>query len=1103
MLASDSYDYVYEQFFEILAAIKNDACREVIISNFRDLDEFKQDDAVNRLLNMYEDDYKMLTPFIETFTEMSINENTKAKVSSLVQHLLDDRCSPELYPGIVKYLLCYMESPTDIIKNLRTHLKCSTEVNAKWNDLKAKVCRLLEKSVRREKSKIAEAWIKVLANLEDPKELVPIDFVMMLLITSVKEEKFPAIKKIVLQKVPEGFFSADYLTNVFKMFPVNIAQNSETLLELLNALQKNNIYEVNEFSSTCYKELFRIELSDKKEIIGSLVQFLCEKSPGLPFASKSDFKMMTLNILGEIIKNQSSAEALLVNYKILLRVLDNSKVKLTFNEHRLVMELLCTLAYAKNYKENHNQLEAQKLEEERAALQEHLEMMTNKLMCNPDLKIKELGIIGAVKIISSLVVNFKMRKETVLSQYEKIEDIPDGQIRDAAKRVDFIIQSVRGNPQGFALICDEMTLEFQDKREDLKINKIFLVWLSELLLKKLDEIVMPVSTELPDVPDIKLTHQLSLGQFLPSTFTFGLGLLIFVKKTDNVIYLPALFKIMRLLMTHRHQGLEAIHSFSVMSFILTDTFASPEDELSESNLVLTKQKLDLYFHCINWLRELISAFCHWTENDQEVLSEVVTKRIKQLVQVEKRLGQLLTEAPPNYYPPPADFLDIEASKRAFDHLRKEKKIAAKPPKKTRKKNDSTIINTTEQQAVEPFESTNKIRQFCREIDTHIILMLQQDFKVNKDSASESELGLPDLMFLLDDVYHKVNSTCNARNAEQKGFYNPIQTIKELNETVIGYLVKIFQSICNELVSLSQQADEDDSNDVFYTNDANMLKNCFCIIMQLFDVIYSCPQLKLQKNKELLNDALKTLIPPGLPSDHINSQNDLCDVTVSLYLGYERNVKNCESAVALAKLLLTISGFSSKVELRSLVLKLCENLLKKEWKNSLGDDDQGASFNANLEKLLQMFVSDASFNKLEGLISKMHDDFKHIISKQLTHQETFPSFNKGNSIYMMRTYMARLSVIISTADPTKMNYEFFQRCAKIYDHFNDIIKCIGSANAAIVFLRNALVFIKAFNTQGMMVLKQCVGNKNKFVSLVKNVQAVTRASHGVSCDLKVS
>lgn len=190
LLASDSYNLMYEKFFEILENTQNEACREVIFSNFRDFDEFKQDDAVKRLVTMYENRLEMLTPFIETVTEMCIGDETKAKISSFVQHILETGCEPKLYPGIVKYLLYYSKNP---VFNLREHLKW----NATSNPLKLKIVQLLEKSIRRQESKIADMWLKTVAGLEEGSDLKLLDFVMLLAIVSIKEDKLPAVKKIV------------------------------------------------------------------------------------------------------------------------------------------------------------------------------------------------------------------------------------------------------------------------------------------------------------------------------------------------------------------------------------------------------------------------------------------------------------------------------------------------------------------------------------------------------------------------------------------------------------------------------------------------------------------------------------------------------------------------------------------------------------------------------------------------------------------------------------------------------------------------------------------------------------------------------------------
>lgn len=1089
MLTPEAYNAVYEKLFEILEATKSDLCRGVIIENLRDLDEFKQDGAVKRLLNLYEDEQENLTPFIEMFTEMSLNEDTKARITSLVQYLLENNCEPKLYPGIVKYLLYYMNCADDIVDCLRKNLKFSA-----FSSISAQIVQLLEKSVRHEKSKMPEAWIKAIVSSEKPEDLKIVDFVMLLAILSVAEEKLPMIKKILLQKVPYGFFATELMQKCFQTFPLIIVQYSEVLLELLNALQKSNVYEINEFSSICFKELFAIETSDKKEIVGSLVQFLCEKTAVTPFATKSNFKMMTLTILDKLAKDQPSAEALLINQKILLRVLDISKVKLTFNEFRLMLELLCTLAYATDYRNNHKDIEIIKLEEERSVLQDHLEMMTNKLNSNPDMNIKQLGIIATVKIVSALVVNVLTSSETVEKDIS-IDDMPPGPIKEAAKRVMFILESVKENSVGLGFVYDELTLEFSGKRKQGEINKInemFLVWLSELLLEKIANVTaIAVHIELPEIEGVKLVHKLygEPPEGSQPKFAIQLGMLVYETKSDIAIYIPALFKLARVLLMHRTNSLQDMGTFAAMPITVTEKFNTQDEDISSDD-ARAKQQFDLYFYCINWLRELVGSYCHQTEIDGDFFDVIVVKRLKQLVNTEKQLSQLLPDVPLSYYPPPATFLDIEVKKKLFDSLRKEKKTV---PKKSRKKNDST--NATRNVPADQFIADNKIRPFCREIDTHVIVLLKQKFNYKSENVPVNEFGLQELIFLLDDLLHKIKPIFSPRSVEQKGFFNPLQIFRDLKNSIISELAKIFHDICGELASMSEQADAEDSDDSFYTSDANMKKCCFSLILQLFDVLFSCPKLKLKKYE--IKETLEKLLPNNLLPD-----DDIYLNLVKYFVSLQPNVKNIESAVSLINFLQTVSKISSSQEVQTIMHELCENFLKKEWKNSAGEDEQGAAFSANLEKLLQIFVEDVTFDQLEMKMKQMFADFQFIITKKLEFQRTFPSFTRANSILMMRAYLSRLSHILATMDSNKMNYNFWLRCTKLYGEVIDIVKCIGSQNAFVAFLKDVLIFMREFIAQGITVLKQTVKDKNKFLDLVKSIQTVYRFSHGVSCDLKV-
>jgi hypothetical protein len=75
-----------------------------------------------------------------------------------------------------------------------------------------------------------------------------------------------------------------------------------------------------------------------------------------------------------------------------------------------------------------------------------------------------------------------------------------------------------------------------------------------------------------------------------------------------------------------------------------------------------------------------------------------------------------------------------------------------------------------------------------------------------------------------------------------------------------------------------------------------------------------------------------------------------------------------------------------------------------------------------------------------------------------------------------------------------------KCAKVFNLFENIVKAIASQNAFIIYLKNFLIFLRVFNAQGTLVLKQKANDRNAFMDLVKTVQVITRFGHGVVCDL---
>lgn len=89
---------------------------------------------------------------------------------------------------------------------------------------------------------------------------------MLLLIADTNTEtQLNSVKKIVLDKILKGLFTDAYLKKSFAIFSPIIP--SQTILELLDGLQKAKDNQIYNFLATCYKLMFRIG-GESKAIIG-------------------------------------------------------------------------------------------------------------------------------------------------------------------------------------------------------------------------------------------------------------------------------------------------------------------------------------------------------------------------------------------------------------------------------------------------------------------------------------------------------------------------------------------------------------------------------------------------------------------------------------------------------------------------------------------------------------------------------------------------------------------------------------------------------------------------------------------------------------------
>lgn len=191
----------------------------------------------------------------------------------------------------------------------------------KWNsadfpEAEVKRCKIsvfdcLTKALRRSKV-LFDCWFKAIVASQNVADQKSIDFLVLLVMLSVREDKFTGINSLIKQKLRKGFYGTTFLEKIFNHFGIIINLNGCRFLELLEVYFRDKNDEINSFAASCFKFLFTVPEFDKKSVIFKLIALICEKTAGdnLPFSIHSDYKTNSLNILKELERDQNDKHAL-------------------------------------------------------------------------------------------------------------------------------------------------------------------------------------------------------------------------------------------------------------------------------------------------------------------------------------------------------------------------------------------------------------------------------------------------------------------------------------------------------------------------------------------------------------------------------------------------------------------------------------------------------------------------------------------------------------------------------------------------------------------------------------------------------------------------
>ncbi|XP_011305021.1 Fanconi anemia group D2 protein [Fopius arisanus] len=848
----------------------------------------------------------------------------------------------------------------------------------------------------------SKAALSILSEAGSNDKPQVLDLVMMLLLCRDTFKKKSA-ENVFKKHVKSGYYRASLLSSFYRDYEQVAKDFQPTALSLASCLLKSEDQTLVNFAVEWFRHQFlahsKIFLM-QTEIINKLI---------LLMGNNDHTARHALSVLCKMTESPEDKEQLQRHCNE-LTVLMEKIDKFDLEEVATMSDLLHALCTSSSSSE---------------ALKDDLFILLQKQLSNTDAVVKCKGVVGAVMAIKHLVKN----DETI------------GQAREILRKLEI---STKDCPRGQALYYDKMG---QVIANDTSINQEFV---KELTKSLENELVTHYMTDRDNyrgdlVPCFALNHY-EEGETEDEMFIhFG--------ESRYGAIVPALFRIVRI----GYLRISENHDLEDVSAVLGTGIMMPRD-LEMPNT----RTLDLMFSCVNWYRELISAYI--TENG-ELMKPQVVQRLDDLMHLQGELSNTLSLAETRYQPPPCYF--HRSPPPAFNRV--EKKLGKKPGKKVDK-------NTTATGGIPEWEGwengslmTIKNPMYFRRLDATIVHFLDTEIS-KKLSSGHVCFIVKELSSMLDD-----DSVTN------QGF------IRELVELLPKIMCKL-----NQLVEELTEKD-----DVKH-------KQAVWLILSLLAKLFNWKGFESASHWGLLRAGLRILASQTDEANRsLKYSRELVAEAYPYFEGLAVIASQIPIAHALVNMCKTLMKHSETFtkEQKDRQAKMAYTYLCLEW---TGDKHLGSLYKAAVTGLLKNWM-DHEPDPLTTVSEVLEWLPQEVEGMETTTAKLtkLPTINRSNFHYLYQKLFDGLlkgaKIALTAADGNTPKLQVWRTVGKNVQLLVKVCKALPTRGTLLSYLRLMPHLLKMFLVVGMPTLEHDLRHKPEEVTgILKMMQVGTRYLNVVCC-----
>ncbi|XP_053600894.1 Fanconi anemia group D2 protein [Plodia interpunctella] len=1031
------------------------------------------------------EDYDLIPAILDCVSYLCLSDEQYEQLQRKTLNILGSLTKCSHFPSFVKFLMIPGKmSDTaylDTVQGLRNALGWPTSV-AKPQDIASSQV-LTATAIRNSmvSSKvIAGYWMKVVASCKIKTDHKPIDFIILLILTSISEEKQRQVENVIKKQIKLDILKEELMDECFQKFKPILKHYLRHLISLTNSILKTKGDPIVESFGSHIYTLMLSELDDScQTIVAELLQL------GL------DCKQCVLSIL-LILNNVASKDMSLLKPQSvqMLSLLDRME-DMNIAEVRAVMNLLCGLAYSY----------------ENSSIRDDIHMIIRKELGSSSPKIKIQGILAGTHAIKYLMACSDNDHTTEFPDdvsYGSVTHLSEGDLREAAQIIELISRSTRQFPDMIAFFYDELSKIIQ---ASTYINKQFLAWLTDAVTNDLQQNFIVDNIEKERVAELKLSMQYCLNAESEMDEVIAIniaGLALLPNNEINIGILSPLFQLVQTLHSKQHDG-----NLSNIDALLGCPIVMPKfdfDLIEDMEPTAISIILDCLIHCVNWFRELLNAFS--VQND-EALRTKILNRVLQIEELEIIIGQVLLKSKIPYKPPTCTF---NVNKFTGEHIEKKPVKIQTVKQKNQKKpaqDDNVLPETVKSQATQNQNSVKSRLDTLyniplRSLNLNLLQLLKMDLTSDGD---EPELTIKTLKFVLKCVNNNLETILISK-IKRKTFlskpddcftYDPSKA-EECAKSVSEVLPKVSEHLTFITSKLDAKLCQNNEDEEFIIT--SEILDCITSIEFIYNfyTIYFKWIGFRNHHSALLKSSLRSIAP--IINTNTLSLKELITSVAKYFQKHEKYCLQLSTAVAIIDLIKSIQAYSDNNTILKILKDMAHKFLSEQWKTPDGVPEKGLVFNQSLDRLASTYFLNNEILALKNLTLQLTNDIK-LLKGRNDVLNSFKSMTKNNFAILYRNLgtavheatRARLNKGLSNSE----HLTLWKDVAVILKHMSDIAKTLESRNSLSAFFKKSLPILKLFMSQGIPILEiQLKTETEEVLEILKILQQSTRFLQSLCC-----